>query len=183
MSLLSRPDPVKLVASMIFRESDWVTRAIDGMSDVYGKPDYISTVMPFDYTDYYTAEMGAGLKRRVVSFESLISPDGLPAVKKSTNGVEAALSRKDRRRVNIDPGCLSTGHLLLATGKPYAHRPYLGDGVYGDLTLIYRGGFFQELPWTYPDYREPSMISMLARIREKYLKQLAAVKRNPEETA
>lgn len=181
MSLLNRPDPVKLVTSLISAESDCIARAIDSLSDMYGRADYISTVMPFEYTDYYTGEMGTGLKRRLVAFESLVQPDRLTEIKKSTNDMEAALSLDGKRRVNIDPGYISPGHLLLATGKPYAHRPYLGGGAYGDLTLIYRDGSFQGLEWTYPDYREPSMIGILTRIREKYLKQLGAMKRTPRE--
>jgi hypothetical protein len=63
-------------------------------------------------------------------------------------------------------------HLILATGKGYAHRPYLRDGIYADLTLIYRDKSFHSLPWTYPDYAGEEVIGMLTRIRGKYLMQL-----------
>lgn len=182
MSILHHPDPVKLVMSLISAESGRIAQVIDSLSASHGITDYISTFMTFEYTDYYTGEMGTGLKRRVIAFESLVQPGRLPDIKKSTNDLEAVLSRKGKRYVNIDPGYISAGHLLLATGKPYAHRPYLGGGVYGDLALIYRGRSFQAMAWTYPDYREPSMISVLTRMREKYLKQLAALKRRSQET-
>ncbi len=81
-------------------------------------------------------------------------------------------SRADKRRVNIDPGYVSQAHLILATGKGYAHRPYLRDGIYADLTLMYRDRKFHSLPWTYPDYAGEEMIGMLDRIREKYTLQL-----------
>jgi hypothetical protein len=66
---------------------------------------------------------------------------------------------------------MSQAHLILATGKGYSHRPYLRDGIYADLTLIYSGKSFQSLPWTYPDYGEKPAIEMFNRIRAKYLMQ------------
>ncbi|HLZ18682.1 MAG TPA: DUF4416 family protein, partial [Smithellaceae bacterium] len=73
---------------------------------------------------------------------------------------------------NIDPGYLSQAHLILATGKGYTHRPYLRDGIYADLTLIYQGKKFCTLPWTYPDYADEKQTTMLAAIRARYLLQL-----------
>jgi hypothetical protein len=77
-----------------------------------------------------------------------------------------------QRRVNIDPGYLAKAHLILATGKGYTHRPYLRDGIYADVTLMYRDKKFHSLPWTYPDYAGEEMMGMLVRIREKYILQL-----------
>jgi hypothetical protein len=74
--------------------------------------------------------------------------------------------------MNIDPGYLSQAHLILATGKGYAHRPYLRDGIYADLTLIFRQGSFEALPWTYPDYAAPETICLFNGIRRKYLLQM-----------
>jgi len=34
--------------------------------------------------------------------------------------------------VNIDPGYISLGKLVLASTKDHAHRLYLGEGVYGE---------------------------------------------------
>jgi hypothetical protein len=62
--------------------------------------------------------------------------------------------------------------LILATGKGYSHRPYLRDGIYADLTLIFSDGTFRPLPWTYPDYAGRQMIGLLNRVREKYLLDL-----------
>lgn len=177
MSLLHPPDPVKLLSSVISAHRALLDEGILQLAQRHGKPDYISDIMPFNYTDYYTREMGTGLTRRMVSFETLISPSDLPDIKNNTNEIEALHTLDNKRNINIDPGYISAGHLLLATGKPYAHRPYLRDGIYGDITLIYRDLSFQSQEWTYPDYGNPSMIAILTKIREKYLKQLAAMKR------
>jgi len=177
MSLLKKADPVKLVSSIISAEEALIAEGIKALADAYGKPDYVSNIMAFDYTEYYKPEMGEGLKRRMVSFERLINPEDLPVVKTVSNEIEARHTLNGKRRMNIDPGYISTGHLILATGKPYAHRPYLKMGVYADIALIYRGGTFRPQEWTYPDYKDSSMIGILKAIRDKYLKQSATFKK------
>jgi hypothetical protein len=74
--------------------------------------------------------------------------------------------------VNIDPGYISLSHAILATTKGYAHRPYLRDGIYADLTLIYRNRSFQPLEWTYPDYRQDQIILLFNQFRKKYMEDL-----------
>jgi hypothetical protein len=172
---MSDPQPaeaVKLIVSLFSGESRLLGDAIRALSEKYGKADFISASAPFAYTDYYTKEFGASLIRRLVAFDRLIRPDSLPDVKLWTNALERRLLSERRRRVNIDPGYIARAHLLLATGKGYSHRPYLRDGIYADLTLIYRNQAFQSLPWTYPDYAGEEMIGILTRIRDKYGLQL-----------
>ena len=106
--------------------------------------------MPFDYTSYYEREMGLGLKRRMMAFKTLIPQGGLSAVKQKTNAIEKRFKAQGKRMVNIDPGYLLRERFVLATGKNFAHRIYIGDQIYADLTLIFHKGAFQSLPWTYP---------------------------------
>ncbi len=172
---MSEPQPaeaVKLVASLFSGDGGVLAEAIAALSGQYGRADFISNPVPFDYTDYYAREFGASLIRRFVAFEDLIRPEALADVKLWTNGLEKGLAREGRRRVNIDPGYMAKAHLILATGKGFTHRPYLRDGIYADLTLVFRDRTFHPLPWTYPDYASPEMIGMLIRIRERYLLQL-----------
>jgi hypothetical protein len=166
------PEAVKLIASLFSGDGRLLNDAVQALSGKFGKADFISAPAPFTYTDYYEKEFGSSLIRRFVAFERLIRPESMPDVKVWTNDLEKRLSAEGRRRVNIDPGYLAKAHLILATGKGYAHRPYLGQGIYADLTLIYRDKSFHSLPWTYPDYAGGEVIGMLTRIREKYLLQL-----------
>lgn len=172
MSKLKGSEPVKLVSSIFSADRYILAEALKEVSAKYGRIDFISTIMPFDYTGYYEKEMGRSLVRRFASFEDLIKPESLPEIKVLGNAIEEKFSDSGKRRVNIDPGYISQYHLILATGKSYAHRPYLRDGVHADLTLIYRNKTFQPLEWTYPDYAEKKVIEMFNRIREKYLLQL-----------
>lgn len=172
------PEPVKIVSSIFSGNMDIVGTTIDMLSKEWGSLDYVSAVLPFDYTGYYETELGGNLVRRFVSFETLVPPDMLPGMKLFTNGIEEEFTQDDKRLVNIDPGYLSQAHLILATGKAYTHRPYIRDGIYADLTLIFMNHSFRRLEWTYPDYANEDTIAMFNNIRERYMIQLARERKN-----
>lgn len=139
----------------------------------YGPVSFQSPALPFGFTDYYCPEFGTGLQRCLLAFERLIDPGELPEIKLAANRIEDRFLHGDgRRRINIDPGYIALQHMVLATCKAYAHRPYLGRGVYADMTLLYRHGTFQALEWTFPDYGSPAMIAMLNDIRAVYHRRL-----------
>jgi len=165
-------EPVNLIMSLFSREEALINDALVILSGHYGEADYISPFLRFDYTDYYAEETGTNLERRFVSFAELIRPETLADIKILTNALEDRFSEAGKRRLNIDPGYIAHAHLILATGKGYTHRPYLRDGIYADLTLIYQEGTFRGLPWTYPDYGSPDVISMLNTLRRRYSEKL-----------
>lgn len=172
---MSNPQPaeaVKLIVSLFSGDGSLIGEALRALSERYGRADFVSAPLPFAYTDYYAREFGGSLIRRFAAFERLIRPEELPDAKLWTNGLERRLSPGENRGVNIDPGYLAKAHLILATGKGYTHRPYLRDGIYADLTLMYHDRRFHRLPWTYPDYGGDEVTGMLLRIRERYLLQL-----------
>jgi hypothetical protein len=167
------PRPAKLFMSLMTSEEAFLRQGMDDLSFLFGKIDYLSERFPFDFTDYYAEEMGENLFRHFVTFEELIPIPTLPEVKKKAQHLEeeyaAALGR---RRINIDPGYLCLEHVILATHKAYTHRPYLREGVYADLTLIYRARSYRPLEWTYPDYRQSEIINLFNHLRVKYLEEL-----------
>ena len=167
-----RVDDVKLAVSLIAAEEALFVRVLEALCARFGRMDFLSETAPFDQTDYYDEEFGENLKRRFVSFENQIPPDSLAQIKIFTNGVEDTFLRPDgKRRINIDPGCVSFERLVLASCKNFTHRIYLSMGVYADLTLIYSAGEFKDLQWTYPDYRGEVMKSWLKQIRARYAQQ------------
>lgn len=182
MSTPRRAESVKLVMSVMTARGGIFPEAMQILTANFGRPDFISAKMPFNYTNYYEKEMGDALIRRMVSFEKLILPESLPDVKLLTNRVEARFSSDGRRQINIDPGYLSPAHLILATGKGYTHRPYLRDGIYADLTLIFTDGTFHALAWTYPDYAGRDVMSLLKKIRNTYLQELKTVQQDLKTT-
>jgi hypothetical protein len=172
MSRPKPPKPAKLVISMFMQDRQTLAPAIRALSVDLGPVDMISPWMRFDHTDYYAAEMGGPLYRRMVVFKELIEQQDLADIKHLTNRIEDRFADSAGRRVNIDPGYLLPERFVLATGKNYSHRIFIGKEMYADLTLIYRDGGFQPLEWTYPDYREKRMRDYLNATRRKYLDDL-----------
>ena len=173
MSAPRQPQPVKLIASIITGEPELIEEVCSRLAAQHGRIDYTSRRMAFDYTEYYAEEIGPRLFRHFITFRDLIAPERLPDIKLFTNALEEAFSRPGgTRRVNIDPGYITLHHLILATCKNFAHRPYLRDGVFADLTLLYKGGSFTALDWTFPDYRSPELIGLLNGLRDAYYRQL-----------
>ena len=169
MSIPQKPKPAKLVIGFFLKQKDLLDELADDLCSRFGAIDIISAWLPFDYTTYYTEELGAPLFRRMFAFEKLIQQDALANIKLSTNQLEQKYSRNSKRTVNIDPGYLLHERFVLASGKNFSHRIFLAEGVYADLTLMYSKGRFQTLPWTYPDYADRSMLTVLERIRRKYV--------------
>lgn len=175
MSQPGLPLPVKPVLSLILARDDLTPGVVARLSDYFGPPDLVGPWWDFTATDYYVTEMGPGLGRRLVSFLHLADPGRLAYWKVFTNEVEAHLTLGGRRLVNLDPGYVTRERLVLATGKNYTHRIYLGQGIWGDLTLIYSQGSFKPLSWSYPDYAEGALPELLGLVRRKYLWQLRAM--------
>jgi hypothetical protein len=166
-------EPAKLFVSLIASGDDIFHQGVKDLHSTFGETDTISERFPFDFTDYYTNEMGKPLFRHFMIFGRLIPIPILPDVKLATNRLEEKYAGLDgNRRINIDPGYICLEHVILATTKGYTHRPYLRDGIYADLTLIYRNKSFQPLEWTYPDYRIEAVITLFNHSRNKYLEDL-----------
>ena len=172
MGKIKEPRPVKLIASIFTGDETLLAVARGALVKHFGPLDYQSEVLPFNHTSYYACEFGEGLLRQIVAFKGLIPPDCLAAIKRTTNELEMTWAENGRRRVNLDPGYLSLGKLVLATTKDYAHRIYLGQGIYAEVTLHYKHGAFQPWEWTYPDYASPPYRAIFAQIRRIYAAQL-----------
>ena len=170
MGEVKEPKPVKLFLGLLIAKLPLLPQIYEALEKELGPIELSSELIDFTYTNYYEPEMGAGLKRQFLSFRKLIAPDRLPEIKLFTNELERNFAEEGRRRVNLDPGYLTGANLVLATTKNFSHRLYLGKGIYGEVTLIFKGGKFEPLPWTYPDYR--SNLELFHEIRKKYLAQL-----------
>jgi len=162
------PNPVRFFASVIYRDQGRMADVESGLIDLLGSVETKTMPVPFTYTTYYEKEMGPDLIRSFLFFGSLVGREKLPSVKLRTNDLESVLSENGQRTINIDPGYISLEQVVLATTKGYSHRLYLGQGIFGDLTLMFAGGAFQTLPWTYPDYGSSDSIAMFNAWREQY---------------
>lgn len=168
--------PVKLIFGVITGVPDLLEEVYGRLSGRFGQIDYTSPLLQFDHTTYYEAEMGKGLHRQFLSFETLVPPDELSSTKLYSNAVEQELSQADSksRRVNLDPGYVSSSKLVLASTKDHAHRIYLQRGIYAEITLRFHGKTFHAWEWTYPDYQTQVYIDIFNHIRGIYMAQIRA---------
>ena len=162
----------KLIIGVLSVLHDREGEIIKALTDEFGPADYKSEALPFLYTSYYNREMGDDIERFFISFERLILPDELSDVKIHTNYLEKFFSVQAgeglSRRVNFDPGILNLSHLILASSKDNVHRIPLKEGIYGEVTLGYKNGEFEPMPWTYRDYCSPEYWQILSCIRDIY---------------
>ena len=56
--------------------------------------------------------------------------------------------------------------------KNFSHRLYLGSGVYGELTLLVRGGRWEAMAWTFPDFASGRYHGYLEQVRRRLREQL-----------
>lgn len=178
MGTINKPVKEKLISGFIYGDCGIYEKAKKTMAAKFGPVDYESPEMEFNYTDYYTAEMGRDLKRRFVSFKKLVDPGILGGVKLFSDKIEIKYLFKNtkNRMINIDPGLISHSKLVLATTKNFAHRIYIGKGIYAEVTLRFKAGKFTVLEWTYPDFATAKYQAILNEIREIYKVQIGDLK-------
>jgi hypothetical protein len=172
MGKVREPPPVKLIVSMFTGDETLLAVARGALTNRFGVIDYQSELLPFHHTEFYAREFGPGLVRQIVAFAQLIPPQHLAEIKRVTNELELTWTVDGKRRVNLDPGYVSLGKLVLATTKDYSHRIYLGQGIYAEVTLKYEHGRFQPWQWTYPDYASARYLEIFSEIRRMYAEQL-----------
>ena len=134
-----------------------------------------SAAFRFPDTVTYRESMGTGLRKKYFVFAERLPQDGLAGVKLAAVNLEEEIGAGWRTRtnvtrpVNIDPGLINDCRVILATTKDYAHRIYRGGGIWEEVTLIFRDGAYQTLPWTYPDFRDPELHRFLEVFRDEFL--------------
>lgn len=169
--------PQKLVVGVLTSRHDAREEVLAAGREAWGPEDFVSSPVPFTWSHYYDAEMGTPIERFFITFERLVDPSCLAAIKARSNILEerwrdGAGRDGARRLVNLDPGLLALSHFSLASTKDNAHRIPLSGGIYAETTLLFLRGSFRPMEWTYPDYRSGETIAMLNGVRARYREQL-----------
>ena len=176
MGCIKKPDKVKLIIGIIYKNYDILEFTRRKITKKFGKVDIKSPVFDFIYTRYYEEQMGCGLKKVFFSFFKLINPDKISDIKLYTNKIETKLSKNKKiRAVNLDPGYISESKLILATTKNYSHRIYQQKGIYAEIALVYRNNLYEDMPWTYPDYKTKAYKDFFLKARRVYRRQINKV--------
>jgi Domain of unknown function (DUF4416) len=168
--------PLLLVIASFSRSKEVLAWSAERLEALFGTIGLVSLPFAFVQTRYYEASMGTGLKKCFFACQGLRSPDDLADLKLRTNEIELEAGAKWQavgpRPLNLDPGLLSLGKFMLATTKDQAHRIYLRDGIFAEVTLHYHAGAYVVWPWTYADYQLPEVREFLGSARDYYRRRL-----------
>ncbi|KAF0242760.1 MAG: GTP-binding [Planctomycetota bacterium] len=167
--------PVAVLFTGLLATSEPLLAAVRASLEAeWGPVAQASIPRPWTETDYYEAEMGKGLVRQFLAFERLVGVDRLQDLKRRSVALEETFKpgASVARPVNIDPGLLGEHSLTLASTKRAGHRVWIGEGIWAEITVVYRDGAFQLLHWTYPDFRRPATLEFLAACRKLFLPRL-----------
>ena len=157
----------KLIIGVIYHDKDILAAATEILIEKFGAIEDKSAEYSFsrNFSSYYDAELGGEGTRVIYSFRDTVDPEQQAEIKEFTNEVENKFSRK----INLDPGFINSGRLLLATTKPIGFRIPLKRGIYTELTLYWARGAWHKLPWTYRDYQDEAVQKFITKVRNKYL--------------
>jgi hypothetical protein len=179
MGEIKVPFPVVLIFAVCSSFESAFSWARQRAETQFGEIVLESEMSKFDqFTNYYTPTMGANLQKQLWAFRQTIDPAELPAIKQLANQWESEFETEFRnsdlrtnnmqiaRPLNLDPGYVDLGKLILASTKDHAHRIYLSGGIFAETTLIYRNKKWESLPWSYPDYKSQNYQNFLTQCRE-----------------
>lgn len=171
------PNPVLLVVAAFGRHADALEWAKERLVSAFGPLAPLIFEFDFNQTRYYEPTMGPALRKRFFVFRNPVAADCLADVKLRTNEMEMELASSGKypepRPLNLDPGILTLGKFQLATTKDQAHRIYLRDGIFAEVTLRYQDRSYEPWPWTYADYRQPEVREFLNEVRGFYRQVLS----------
>jgi hypothetical protein len=174
MGQISPPQPVLLLLAAFSRYGEALDWARAKAESQWGPIALASEPFPFVDTDYYESTMGPGLAKQFFAFEQLVDPGEMPSIKRLTNVWEeefaaqanSPIAAPEPRPLNLDPGYITLAKLVLASTKDHAHRIYLADGIFAEVTLSYKHRAWRPHEWTFPDYRRAEYHEFFTRCRE-----------------
>lgn len=168
--------PVMLLMAAFSRYGEALDWASQRAVETWGPIEHESPRFDFAETHYYDATMGAGQKKCFFTFQRLIDPAELVEIKLLTNAWEteyaAQTGHAEPRPLNLDPGYLTLGKLILASTKDFAHRIYLSRGIYAEVTLQYKHHQWRHHEYTFADYRRADYQEFFSNCRDTLHRRL-----------
>ena len=172
----------KLIIGVIYSDKEIFDNAMKQVIEKFGPVDMVSEEFSFskEFSNYYDDELGGEGIRRIYSFENLVDASEQAEIKEWTNELELKLAIDNNRKINLDPGFINHGRLMLATTKKAGFRIPLKRGIYTELTLFWAKGAWHKLPWSYRDYQSELVQKFITKVRAKYLAQRKDILKNEE---
>lgn len=172
------PRFVTPLVAMLAANPDHFQVARPHLEKLLGPVDLESPLFPFEKTEYYASSMGEGLKRKFFTFTAITDPAALADWKLATNALEEQLKPalqtdgRPERPINLDVGYITGAKLVLASTKDFAHRLYLKDGIFAEITMGFRGDSWVSHDFTFPDFKSGIYDDFLKKARDWHLRKV-----------
>ena len=173
MSKTVKPPPVFRVCSCLTGRPELLAVVEAELASVFGEIALKSVPFAFDTSEYYRPELGEGLLRIWYGFRDLCAAERLVEARLTTGEIEDRLAVEGRRRVNLDPGYLDLGKLVLASLKEAPDKVYMGEGVWAHTCLQFRDGKFTAPDHSFPDFMDGRFDGLMLEARALYKSLLA----------
>ena len=110
------------------------------------------------------------LKKQFLAFERLIDSAELAGIKRADQRLGSRIRALGRhpepRPLNLDPGTSRRPSWCSLRRRIMRTASTCDDGIYAEVTLVYRQRKWQPLEWTYPDYRRDDYQRFFTQCRE-----------------
>ena len=173
MGNIAPAKPVVPLVAILYGNASAYKVAREQLLKMLGDIEFESEVYDFCATDYYTESMGPTIKRVFLAFSEPTPPECMVRWKHATNELESELAAQfgGGRPINLDPGYITSAKLVLASTKDFAHRIYLADSIYAEVTLLFRRGEWISHDYTFPEYREKTYHDFFSRVRARHVER------------
>jgi hypothetical protein len=168
MSQAVEPAPVLRMCSCLTGDRGLLPAVERKLVHAFGEVALKSPAFPFDGSDYYREELGDPIERFWYCFAALCGAELLPDVRRTTGRIEASFAADGKRRVNLDPGYLDLGKLVLASLKQAPDKIYMGRGVWAHTCLRYRFGELTAPDHSFADFRDGRFNGFMLEARKLY---------------
>ncbi len=160
------------IAGILHPDEKWFQWSVDRLEEKWGSVKRRSETFPFSHTDYYR-DIAPELKRTFVSFPGLARAGDLADWKMFSCSIERDSGAT--RKVNIDPGYVNGSRLVLASTKDHAHRIFLRDGIFAEVTLRFMKKRWVSFDCTFPDFTCGVYDCFLDEARKDWLEETASI--------
>jgi hypothetical protein len=163
MSQPLEPAPVLRICSCLIGDRSLLPAVEAELVRAFGDVALKSPAFPFDDSDYYRE-----IERFWYCFGALCGAEFLPDARRTTGRIEASFAVDGKRRVNLDPGYLDLGKLVLASLKQAPDKIYMGRGVWAHTCLRYRFGELTAPDHSFADFRDGRFNGFILEARKLY---------------
>lgn len=160
---------VKFFVAVLYSKKEIYDKTILLLKEKFGEIIIEGKPYDFDFTDYYSEEMGKDLLKRFVVFKKEIDKKELSQIRKVTGEIEDKFRVNVKRQINLDPGYISDKEVVLASVKKKDFKENIGNGIFAHKIYSFENNKVKIFFHTFPDYKVEENKKFFLDIKNKFL--------------